>query len=932
MLKVYDLRTEYRNNPIGLDAVAPRLSWKLDSDKQNVMQTAYRVVASSNLEFSNILWDSGRVESDQSQCVNYAGKTLNSSCDVWWKVQVWTESQDAESDTAYFKMGLLKADDWKANWIEPEGELDYDAYHPAPYLRKSFVVRKGFKRAHIYHTAKGVYQFWFNGTAGTEDMFNPGLTSYYTRLQYQVYDVSAHITEGQNVWSVALGDGWWRGNGTRNNYGYRVNYIGQLLIEYNDGSTELIITDESFLTSTGGMLRADMKDGELYDARLEPEGWKLSGFDDSTWKPVHTTSPGTETLIASRSVPMRAIEEFEGKVITTPNGELVIDFGQNIAGFVRMKLRGCYEGQQITLTHGETLDHDGNFTLSNMTGSDFTTDLFQQQVYIAQGPEEVTHAPLFMISGFRYLRVAGYKGNVLPGDFVSVAVYSALDETGDFTCSHPLINKLVKNAMWSQKGNYLDVPTDCPTRERGAYGGDAQVYLRTASLFMNVYPFFEKWMLDLIPEQFESGKIGCLFPNTFTINNPVEYRRIEEKLGDNRNPFSHSMPNIADDGEGCLMDGSAGWGDAATLNPYNLYLCYGDTQILHNQYNSAKKWVDYMDNKAKVKNPLNASEPYYHNETYGECDGRYVWDTYFHWGEWLEADGGEIINGRPFMPFFGWEKGNALVATAYYAHSAGLLSKMAEVLGKTEDAEKYGTLSKRIKDIYSRYFVKDNGEIRKGRQAPSVRVLAFDLCTDAQRQAVADNLAAMIKEQGYLLNTGFLSTPYILQVLTENGHKDVAFKLLEQEDSPSWLRSVILGATTIPESWDGIENLRSSFNHYSYGAVCDFLFSEVAGIQPDINEPGYKHFIIKPTIGGTLTNASAKYKSIYGTIYSAWSMTDKGVEYSFRIPCNTTATVVLPSSKATAELIVEKFPSAQWDKGEVSFSVGSGNYVVQIVD
>jgi alpha-L-rhamnosidase len=326
-------------------------------------------------------------------------------------------------------------------------------------------------------------------------------------------------------------------------------------LEYDDGSTELVITDDSFLASTGGILRADMKDGELFDARIEPKGWRTVGFDDSGWNRVHILPIGTNTLIPSRSVPVRGFERFEGKVTAAPNGELVVDFGQNIAGYAIIKLRGCKAGQRITVSHGEVLDHDGNFTLSNIAGPGFTTDLFQQATYIAEGPEEVTYKPQFSLFGFRYIKIDGYDGNTLPGDFAAVAVYSALDETGDFTCSNPLINRLVKNSRWSQKGNFLDVPTDCPTRERGPYSGDSQVYLKTATEFMNVYPFFEKWMFDYIPEQFPSGKLGCIIPAVFNINNPEEYKRMDEILGDKRAFFSHTMPKEGPDGEGCLMDG-----------------------------------------------------------------------------------------------------------------------------------------------------------------------------------------------------------------------------------------------------------------------------------------------------------------------------------------------------------------------------------------
>ncbi len=535
MLKVYDLRTEYLKNPMGIDAKNPRFSWKLESDHKNVRQRNYRILAFSDSTGQSMLWDSQVAESEESVHVQWEGPSLYSRERVYWKVLVEAAdgngcNEKVESEMACFEMGLMDAADWKAQWIEAEEEVDLDGRMPCPYLRKAFQVKNALKSARIYQSAHGLYEFWINGKRGTEDVFKPGFTSYYHRIQYQVYDITGLLQEGDNCWAVALGDGWWRGTtggSYRNNFGYKLSYIGQIILEYEDGTIEYILTDETFRTSNGGLVSSDMKEGDVFNAALDPRGWRISGFDDSKWKQVHLETDGFEdkaSLISSRSVPVRERECFQPEIIHTPNGEIVLDFGQNIAGYVRMRLHGLSKGQKIICIHGEALDEEGNFTLKNMVISKPDARI-QQVEYIAAGKETEEYCPIFSVFGFQYMLLKGYEGEIRPGDFTAVVVYSALEESGDFTCSYPLINQLVRNSRWSQKGNFLDVPTDCPTRERSPWSGDSQIYLRTASDFMNVYPFFEKWLQDLSVEQFASGKVPNTIPMTAAIHNPAELKR-----------------------------------------------------------------------------------------------------------------------------------------------------------------------------------------------------------------------------------------------------------------------------------------------------------------------------------------------------------------------------------------------------------------------
>lgn len=920
MLKIYDCKTEYRNNPIGIDAAAPRFSWKIQSDRQNVIQTSYRIIAHSG---NTLLWDSGSVLSSESQRIPYGGPTLTSGQQVYWTVEVSAGGVTAVSESAFFEMGLLSPDCWKAAWIEPEGDIDYDLYKPAPLLRKVFPVKSGLVRARIYQSAHGLYEFWINGVRGTGDRFNPGFTSYHYRVQYQAYDILPLLQEGENVWAVQLGDGWWRGNtggGNRNNFGFKLHFIGQIVLDYADGSQEVVITDPGFKTSFGGLLSSDMKNGDVYDARLEPNEWKLPDFDDSQWNQVHLAQKfnNLDALIPSRSVPVTEHETFDAKVFLDASGNLVLDFGQNIAGYVRMTVRGCRPGQKITLLHGEGLKN-GVFSTDNIELP--FDDPFQQVDYICNGDSEESYCPNFSVFGFRYVKVEGYEGTILPGDFVAVAVYSDLEETGSFRCSNPLVNQLVNNSLWSQKGNFLDVATDCPTRERSAWSGDGQVYCKTASDFMCVYPFFEKWMYDLTLEQFESGCVGNTFPSTNTLHNPEEQKRMIEQ-----GRFIFTPPTLAGPkGNGELLDGAAGWGDVATIVPYTMYLCYGDKQILNQQYESAKRWSLYQRNATKNHNPLYEDHPEYHTFTDGILDADFIFDTKYHWGEWLEPDA--VENGGPtsFNPPEIAKRGNPLVATAYLYYSSILVSKMAEVLGKNEDAQDFLAYAKNVKRVYNKYFIQRDGTILEGRQAPYARTLAFGLADKENEPLVAEKLAQAVRDNGYKLNTGFLSTPFVLQQLCRYGYVDCAFRLLEQTENPSWLHPITLGATTILESWSGMDNFSNSFNHYSYGAVCDFLFSWVAGIQPVWATPGYRHFILRPTWGGSLSYAEASFDSPYGVIRSAWTLVDGTVRYQCKIPANTTASVVLPNDfKLTAADMAKYSPKSQ--DGVIMIHLGSGSY------
>ena len=487
------------------------------------------------------------------------------------------------------------------------------------------------------------------------------------------------------------------------------------------------------------------------------------------------------------------------------------------------------------------------------------------------------------------------------GEFTAVAVYSDMEETGEFHCSNELINKLVENARWSQKGNFLDVPVDCPTREKNAWTGDAQIYVNTAAYFMDVHQFFTKWLADQRLEQYASGKVGITFPSTSSVHNPEQLKRVRVK--------SPEMALAGPTGDGHIGEDSVGWGDSAVWLPYQLYLMYGDKQIVVDHYETAKRWLNFSLSCMKEVNPRYADRDYYRNG-YGD----YIYDTRFHYGEWNEPlppapevielfmKGGTAADYVTHMAQYGKPE----VATAYTKRSCDNVAHMAEILGKTEYAEHYRSLSAKIKAAYNKYMIAQDGEIQKGHQAAYIRALALDMVDNDKKPLVIAQLKKELEAANYHLNTGFLSTVYLLPTLCDNGMTEEAFRILEQTTAPGWLHPVIMGATTMLENWDGLDVFRDSFNHYSFGAVCQFLFEYVAGIRPTFDAPGFHKILLKPVPGGSLTWAEASYKSKQGLICSGWKTENGKFKYHCTIPCNTTACLVLPDG-SNHELIAGEY-------------------------
>jgi len=836
---VQQLRTENMINPFGIDAAQPRFSWQLASDKRNALQTAYEIIVTAPAISQSAIWKSGKINSDSSVMISYKGQPLQSNTTYYWQVRVWDNDKKpaAFSEKAIFKTALLHTTDWKANWIEPGFEED-TILRPSPLLRKEFTVSKKIKSATAYITAHGMYEAQINGKRIGDAYLTPGWTTYPKRLQYQTYNVTDLLTNGNNAIAVTLGSGWYRGTlgfvQNANFYGKDIALLLQVNITYTDGTTSIIATDDSWKSNTGAIQYSEIYNGETIDARLEKKGWALPNYNDINWSSVKVSNHTKNNLIATRNEPVKKQEKFKPvKIVTTPAGEKVIDFGQNLVGWVVVKVKGN-KGDTITLSHAEVLDKAGNFYTENLRAAK------AQNKYILAGDTQEIFEPHFTWQGFRYIKVEGFAGALNPADFEAVALYSDMEKTGSFTTDNVLINQLQHNIEWGQRGNFLDIPTDCPQRdERLGWTGDAQAFSRTATFNMNVNNFFAKWLQDVEAEQ-----IDGVVP--------------------------HVVPNVLGAG-----GNSAGWSDAATIVPWNIYLAFGDKQLLQRQYNSMKAYIESIS-KVTQQN---------------------LWATGWHFGDWLFYKPNDDLDGSAAVT------DKFLIAQCFYAHSTQLVINAATVLGNVADVKKYSDLLATIKNAFSKEYVTANGRLVSGTQTAYVLALNFDMLPQAQRMQASQRLADNVAKYGNHLTTGFLGTPYICQVLTRFGFIDVAYKLLLQETYPSWLYPVKMGATTIWERWDGQKpdstfqsTGMNSFNHYAYGAIGDWLYREVAGLDTYDDGVGYKHIKVKPHIGGNFTNVTATLKTYYGNTSAGWKIEKNSITIAVTVPPNTYATIFLPAA------------------------------------
>lgn len=841
-MKAINLKCEYLINPIGIDIQNPRLMWNCDG---GIKQTAYRIVAKSD---EKTVWDSGKVNSS-SMYAEYPRK-LKSRERVEWTVTLRDENgkEGEPSETAFFETGLLSASDFTAKWISGKYRVNKKKRYPVDCFKKQFTAQNVAK-ARLYITACGLYEAKINGQRVGNFILAPGHTDYTKRIQLQTYDVAKLLKNGENDITVELADGWYRGScgawGLKNQYGTQTKLYAQLEITDKTGKVTIVGTDKTWAWSDDGKIRfADNKDGEVVEAWCVPS---YSGYAKETKCYVMPVS--------SNNVPVTEHERFTvKKVITTPGGAKVLDFGQNIAGYISFAVT-AKRGQKIKLRFGEMFDENGEFTQKNFQCANKkrtkVTPLQQIEYFCKDGLNE--YKTKFAIFGFQYVLIesdAEWKKE----DFTAIAVYSDMEETLSFDSSNELLNKLVEATRWSAKNNHADVPTDCPTRERHGWTGDAQIFCNTASYLFNFAPFARKYVSDMIDGQRKNGK----------------FRQITPKGG-----IDFYMN---------FMDGSAGWSDAGVLIPYRIYKRYGDKKILESSYTAMKKYADF-----KIKT-LGKWYPTAIRTGIDRKYKKYISNYGQSYGEWAEPTEVHITGFKDFACPHPEE------TTAYIVYMLQTMAEIAEVLGKTDDKKRFSEYAEKAKIGYNKLLECPKFSLDTDRQAKLIRPLYMNLLNEEQSKFAENRLVTALDKYDWRLGTGFLSTPLILPVLA---YIDVeyAYKLLENEQMPGWLFMPKAGATTVWESWEGTEAQGgiASLNHYSKGAVCEWLFGDMCGIKVS----GENEFTIAPKAGGKFTFAECEYQSVYGKVSCGWERQNGKTTYKIVIPANTTAKVILPGGEKT---------------------------------
>lgn len=740
-----------------------------------------------------------------------------------------------------------------ASWIASSYFGGPRTQEPAPYFRKTFYLDRPVTGATLHVTGLGAYECEINGARIGEDVLAPGWTDYRKTIYFESYDVSPLLQTGENVLGAILGSGWycgfvaWR---NRQAYGDRPRLLARLEIFFDDGTSQQVVTDDSWQTLTGPILENDLLMGESYDARRELGLWSEAGFDASPWSRVVISPPEGEPVLLRRAGPpvrrMGEIAAISMREFPNWTGSIrVYDMGQNFAGRVKIRVRAG-AGRTLRLRHAEMLEPDGYIYTENLRTAR------AEDSYVCRSDGEEVWEPRFTFHGFRYVEATGLlETDTL--EVTGIVLHSAMETTGSFACSNPLLNQLQSNILWGQKSNFLDVPTDCPQRdERMGWTGDAQIFARTAAFNMDVQGFFRKWMQDVRDGQHPSGGVPCVIPNL----------------------------NIADIFD---ADGGPAWSDATVICPWTIYLCYGDREILADHYTSMQRYLDFLLTQRCVG--MIRSHP--------DVKG---WLGY---GDWLALDGSKTDFGS--TPF-------DLIGTAFLAYVLDIMAKIANILEHREDESKYGILHARVVEAFRSRFVSPDGLIVSGTQTASVLALQFGILTAPEEKIVSDNLVRQIERNGWHMATGFVGTPYLLGALERTGHLDVAYRLLEQEAFPSWLFSVKNGATTIWERWDawtldkGFQGKgMNSFNHYAYGAVGEWMYRTVAGLDLDENEPGYRHIIFRPRPGGTLTWAEASLQTAYGLAAIRWELISSGFRVKIVVPDRAYGTLDVPPGYYTSD-------------------------------
>lgn len=870
-MKAVDLRCEFVADPIGIGEVAPRLSWRMEDDRPEAVQSAWQIrafeiLAGNGISVSRMrkVWDTGKVNGWQSLDHEYGGPALRSRSRIAWQTRIWDAGGEvsAWSDFAYFEVGLLEAEDWKARWISRPVCFDEHDGQPSPYLRKEFTLRSKPVSARLYVSALGLYEVHLNGSKVGGGVFVPGWTYFDKRVQSQTYDVTDMLCKGRNAIGGFLGAGQYAGVMPYNTVipHRQLALLAQLEVEFPDGRKSVIATDRSWRTSFGPILSSEFWHGETYDARLEMPLWDRAGFDDSRWdSPILVKPPTRISVDPARSPSVSRQIEINAVALSEPlPGVYIFDLGQNMVGWARIKVRAP-RGARLQARFGEMVQSDGTLYTENLTIARCT------DVYISKGDGVETWEPTFTYRGFRYVELTGVVGNPSIDDVTGVVVFSAMDETADFTCSNPLLSKFHENVRWGMRGNFLDVPTDCPQRgERLGWTGDAQIFARTAMTLYNSSSFFTKWGRDLLDSQSPKGAFSDNAPNIFLV--PGGWSESEKEY----------------------PGGNSGWGDAGVVCPWTQYLCFGDRRILERHYESMAKWIEWQ--KTKSRDLILDSAIY---------------------GDWCALD------IHSFNPQYERKlTPTCIVSTAYFALTTRIMRDVSSILGKKADARKYAALLARIKKAFVSEFVSPAGRIVSETQTSYLLALGFDLLPERLAAKAASHLVRRFADYKDHLCTGFIGTPLVCDVLARTGHGDLAYKVLLNKDFPGWLYPVTMGATTIWENWNGYTKElgfgfgskgTGSFNHYAYGSVAAWFYSSILGIDFDESDPGYHHVLFRPVTvpagqgkdaEDRLDSAEGHVDTRYGRISSHWErQADGKIIYTLTIPANTSASIMLPGTR-----------------------------------
>lgn len=878
MLELRNVSVNYLDAPNGI-VHHPQIGWKLVSDNRDTFQTGYRLIISKSSDFSDCVYDSGAVNSDRSAhiCPEFP---LEDMTKYYIKVEVRDCHGESASGKGQFISGFQEPSNWPAKFISPESRENKDESSGA-LMRKEFFIEEQFSSAYFFGTAHGIYIPYLNGEKIGEDFLSPGWTSYNKHLRYQVYDTSSAVRPGANTLAVSLGAGWYKGkmsyNLNRNHYGETAAFSGGIILHLANGGVKIIASDQSWKASAGPVIFSEIYDGEIYDARLEQPGWNKNGFDDSAWHQAREETQDLDILSPSLGGGIQIINRIDAvKLFSTPQGDMVVDFGQNLSGWCQFKVKGAHAGEQVILRFFETLDKDGNVYTLNLRSAKQTVQ------YTCAGGDAVFH-PSFTYQGFRYAQIIQWPGQPKAEDFTALVLHSYMPVTGSFSCSNPLLNQLQHNITWSMKGNFLDVPTDCPQRdERLGWTGDVQIFNSTASFLMNTYAFYSKWLVDVACDQTEEGAVPHVVPDIITGKSSEDWLTKQ----------------------GC--SGASAWADVCVMLPWNLYMAYGDTAIIRQQYSSMKRWIDFMRSHSSEKD---------------SCLFSYM----LQFGDWVALDAAE-------GSYFGATP-TAFTCAAFYCHSTLLFSRMAAAIGNKEDALEYGELAQKLRKSFVENFFNPDGSLTIDTQTAQIVALYFDLVPSQYRKKIARRLKELLDKNNGHLTTGFIGTPYFCHALSDNGYLEDAYSLLLKDDFPSWLYQVKKGATTVWEHWDGLKPDGSmwspdmnSFNHYAYGSIGDWMYKNIGGLRWDESAPGYKHFILSPKPDKRLSEACVSYDSIYGLICSSWKLENKQVELKISIPVNTTADIILENAHSVLDgdgLTMER------SGDRLRAKAGSGQYCIK---